>query len=582
MLQLLMQTKRHADLVTAVQHHAAGRLDEAERCYMQLYRTDPGDSEVLYLLGILSCDLGLFDAAARFLDQAIGIAPAFPEAHRQRAVARKGVAQLKLASGDAVGAEHCLQQLLESDPNDGEALNLLGLAQLQQENFAAAAASLRRTLQMQPENNQACNNLGLALLRQGRLTEARSCFEDALNRDASYASARINLANTLRLLREPAVAQAELQTVLAAAPDSAEALNNLGAVAQDLGDTELALACLSRAHALRPDTPEIRWNLALTQLRMGEFALGWSNFESRWEGCENLRGEYVMPKDRAWHGEPLQGRRLLLWAEQGFGDTLQFIRFASELARRGALVDVIVPAELVVLARSVAGINRVTAQGSPLPDYDFHCPLMSLPHRLQLRLDSVALFGATPYLTAPPDRVAYWRSRMSGYPGLRVGLVWSGNSRRQSPELAAIDLRRSIPFDQLAPLLAVRGCSFFSLQKGAAAAQCVPAGVVRDFSHQWTDFAETAAFVACLDLVISVDTAVAHLAGALGKPVWLLNRYDSCWRWLSARRDSPWYATLRQLRQPELGNWKPVIAAAAFDLAEAVGRPAGAPISRAS
>ena len=565
-----MPNTRHADLATALQHHAAGRLDEAERGYMQLHRTDPGDAEVLYRL-----------------DESIGIAPAFPEALRQRAFAGVELAQQKLASGDPAGAERHLEGALQADPDQAQTLNWLGLAQLQQEKFAVAAASLGRALLLQPDHNQARNNLGLALLRQGQLAEARRCFEDALDRDAAYGSARINLANALRLLGEHAAAQAELTAVLAAAPDSAEALNNLGAVAQDLGDAELALACLSRALALEPDSAEIRWNLALTQLRMGEFASGWSNFEARWEGCGNLRGGYAMPKDRAWRGEPLSGRRLLLWAEQGFGDTLQFIRFAAELAQLGATVSVVVPPELASLARSVPGISGVSTQGGPLPEYDFHCPLMSVPDRLQLRLDSAALHGATPYVTAPPDRVAHWRSRLSGYPGLRVGLVWAGSSRRQSRELAAIDARRSIRFAQLVPILAVQGCSFFSLQKGDAAAECEPAEcaaalVVRDFSRQWADFADTAAFIACLDLVISVDTAVAHLAGALGQPVWLLNRYDSCWRWLSVRRDSPWYASLRQFRQPELGNWEPVIAAAAIELADAVSKPGKAPISRAS
>jgi hypothetical protein len=296
-----------------------------------------------------------------------------------------------------------------------------------------------------------------------------------------------------------------------------------------------------------------------------------------------------MPVDRAWRGEALRGKRLLLWAEQGFGDTLQFIRFAQDAALQGATVIVHAQPELAELARSAPGVSAVSEQGGALPAYDFHWPLMSMPYRLGVSPDAHGLHGATPYLCAAKDRNEYWRQRLTAHPGLKVGLVWAGSSRRQSAELAAIDARRSIPLQRLAPILAVSGCSFYSLQKGtpkrrpsgtpsgSAAADLDQRGnaggdsqhgTIQDFSAEWRDFSDTAAFVANLDLVISVDTAVAHLAGALGKPVWLLNRYDSCWRWLLNRSDSPWYATLRQFRQPRPGDWQAPIAAAAAALAE--------------
>jgi hypothetical protein len=206
---------------------------------------------------------------------------------------------------------------------------------------------------------------------------------------------------------------------------------------------------------------------------------------------------------------------------------------------------------------------------------------MSMPYRLGVSPDADGLHGATPYLCAAKDRSEYWRQRLTAHPGLKVGLVWAGSSRRQSAELAAIDARRSIPLQRLAPILAVSGCSFYSLQKGTAAAELddragaaghAQIGAIRDFSTEWSDFSDTAAFLANLDLVISVDTAVAHLAGALGKPVWLLNRYDSCWRWLLGRSDSPWYALLRQFRQPRPGDWEAPIATAAVALADVSAR----------
>jgi hypothetical protein len=282
-----------------------------------------------------------------------------------------------------------------------------------------------------------------------------------------------------------------------------------------------------------------------------------------------------MPADRTWHGEPLAGKRVLLWSEQGFGDTLQFARFAQDVAARGATVSLLVQRDLVELLRGVAGVNAVIAQGGALPLYDFHCPLMSLPHRLSIPLDRSALHGEAPYLRAAPRKVDHWRSRLARYAGMKVGLVWSGSSRDESAELAAIDARRSLPLQRLRPILAVAGCTFFSLQKGAAAAELAVAGLpLKDLAHEWRDFSDTAAFIANLDLVISVDTSVAHLAGALGKPVWLLNRYDTCWRWLLNRDDSPWYSTLRQFRQPGPGDWQPAIGAAAVALARAVADPA--------
>jgi tetratricopeptide (TPR) repeat protein len=560
----------NADLVLAVQYHSVGRLDDAERLYTQLHRSNPTDPEIIFLLGLLCCDLGLFDAACRFLEDALAIAPAFPEARRQLALARNQLGRAALLRGDAVAAEQCFQASLDGDA-DAQTHNLLGLAQLQQEKFAVAEASLRRALEFAPGNNQARNNLGLALVGQGHHEAGRLCFETALALDPSYVSARINLADSLRMLGELDAAREALETVVVAQPDSVEALNNLGAVAQDQGDTARALACLSRALVLAPDAPRIRWNLALSQLHVGDFNNGWRNFEARWEGCSHLRGGYALPRERAWTGEPLQGKRVLLWAEQGFGDTLQFIRFARDIEARGARVSVLVQPQLAGVLRGVAGVHELIAQGCPLPDYDLHCPLMSLPHRLAVRPDREALHGDAPYLSADADQVRVWQQRLRGYAGLKVGLVWAGSSRRGSIELAAIDARRSMSLERILPLLGVGGCHFFSLQKDDSPRE-LPAAI-QDFTAEWTDFSATAAFIACLDLVISVDTAVAHLAGALGKPLWLLNRYDSCWRWLQARDDSPWYATVRQFRQPAPGAWEAVIAATAAELASAAVNP---------
>jgi Flp pilus assembly protein TadD len=577
-----------------------GKYDEAEQLYLRLHEHNRRDEEVLYLLGVLCCDLGIFSQACRFLDEALKISSRFPEATRQLAMALNGLADLDIETGKLDEAQAHLKRALDMVPNDAQsliglgrlallrgnaalaesllaqalqwvganldALNLHGLACLQQKKYAAAGQSLMAVLALKPQHSQARNNLGLSLYEQGRLAEAQTCFLVVLEHDPAYANARINLANTLRILGRPAEARQHLEQMLADTPDSIEVLNNLGTVWQDLGQAQPARDCLARALALSPTSPQVRWNLALSQLLLGDYAEGWTNFESRWDGCANLRGAYDKPANQAWRGESLQGKRLLLWAEQGFGDTLQFIRFAVELERQGATVIVEVQPELSVLLSTAPGVGAVVARGQTLPHYDLHCPLMSLPHRLGATLGTS--MQSRPYLSADPVRATYWKTRLAGYTGRKVGVVWAGKSRLQNAELAAIDARRSIRLPQLAPLLHNTQCSFFSLQKGAAASELNEAGLpLHDFSAEWADFADTAAFIVNLDLIITVDTAVAHLAGALGQPVWLLNRHDTCWRWLLERADSPWYATLRQFRQTRAGDWEKVIAAVRTELA---------------
>lgn len=593
---------RNADLTLALEHHRAGRFDEAAHIYGRLCAADRGDCDVLFLMGVLCCDLGAFEPACQFLNEALAIAPKFPEATGQLAVALKGLGDLKASAGELAAARQLFERALKLVPGDartlrslgriallsqdharaeallqsslvheaehGEALNWLGLAQLQMKKYAAAEMTLRQALRIRPDLSQARNNLGLALHWQERFLEARACFEQVLALDPSYEKARINLANTLRILGDHDGARRELEAVLHTHPDAADALNNLGAVFQDMGRPDLAITTLTRALELAPDVAEIRWNLSLTQLQFGDFRNGWSNFESRWDGCGHLKGAYQMPRDKAWRGEPLAGKRLLLWAEQGFGDTLQFIRFAQDVARRKANVYVLAPPELVDILRTAPGVGMVVKQGGSLPPYDYHCPLMSLPHFLDIAPNSSDLHGTTPYLSVATHRIDAWRERLSAYRGMKVGLSWAGRARPHNAELMVVDRRRNVPFEQLSPLLSVEGCSFFSLQKG----NTVPPNntVLHDFSTEWHDFSDTAAFAANLDLVITVDTAVAHLAGAIGRKVWLLNRYDSCWRWLRERNDSPWYQDLRQFRQSTPGDWAPVIAGAATALATAV------------
>jgi hypothetical protein len=293
---------------------------------------------------------------------------------------------------------------------------------------------------------------------------------------------------------------------------------------------------------------------------------GWAEYEWRWKTHQLGRGRrnFTQP---LWRGQAAPGQTLLIHAEQGLGDTLQFCRFATLAAARGVRVVLEVQKPLVRLLRGLQGVAQVFAHGEALPHFDLHAPMMSLPWMLRTTLETLP--GAAPYLHADTAEAANWRHRLAEIApdGQRVGLVWAGSPRTDSPALASVDRRRSMPPAQLGALFECPVVRFFSLQKdGPGAPSNLP---MIDVMPEMHDFAATAALIANLDLVISVDTAVAHLAAALGKPVWLLNRFDSCWRWLAGRRDSPWYPTLRLYPQPRLGDWESVLSEVERDLRQA-------------
>jgi hypothetical protein len=334
----------------------------------------------------------------------------------------------------------------------------------------------------------------------------------------------------------------------------------LGAALHDIRRTGEAEASYREALRLKQDFADAHVNLGYALLLAGRYEEGWREHEWRWRGRHLRAGArgFTAP---LWCGDPIGTRTLLLHSEQGLGDTLQFCRYAA-LIEPGARVVLEVPPPLTRLMASLPGDALIVAHGEPLPAFDLHCPLLSLPLAFGTTLEKIP--AGVPYLAADLGAAAEWRRWLAALPGLRVGLVWAGGARRESPDLAAVDARRSMSLATMAPLGEIDGVSFVSLQKGPPALQATspPTGLsLVDPTSHLEDFADTAALVDGLDLVISVDTSVAHLAGAMGKPVWLLNRFDTCWRWLQDRDDSPWYPTLRQFRQREPGDWKAVMLA---------------------
>jgi hypothetical protein len=295
------------------------------------------------------------------------------------------------------------------------------------------------------------------------------------------------------------------------------------------------------------------------RLLIGDFDRGWKQHEWRWETKSNQKRNFVQP---LWTGrEDIAGKTVLLHAEQGLGDTMQFCRYVPLVAARGACVIVEVQKPLQALMRSLSGAAQILSQGDPLPSFDLHCPLLSLPLAFGTRVETIP--SATPYLSAPAAKMRAWQDRLGSHQKPRIGLVWAGNPRIGLPNANRIDPQRSIVFDQLAPLLQIIGYEFYSLQKGDDAVAQLRDSPLRAQVTDWTndlhDFSDTAALVANLDLIVTVDTSVAHLAGALGKPLWLMNRYNTCWRWLLDRNDSPWYPTARLFRQDQTRNWDSVI-----------------------
>ena len=454
-------------------------------------------------------------------------------------------------------AEACYRRAIGLDPDFSEAWMNLGLVALSQRRPDEALACERAALRLDPESPDAHVNLGMVHFTLGRIAEAENCFRAALRLRPDHANAMLNLGCTRQLLNHVEEAEVLFRGAEHLGVEPSRAKSNLAlALMEQVRPAEAELCC-REALAVRPDAAEARANLALSLLMMGRLEEGWREYEWRWAVEATGGGAVpVLPQPR-WIGQPLAGETVLLYAEQGYGDTLQFCRYAPMVAAAGGRVVLVVPKALRRVMETLEGVAEVLSEEDDvLPRFDYHCPLLSLPYAFGTRMETIP--APVGYLRADASACAAF---LGGLQGLKVGLVWAGKSRADQPHAVAIDRRRSMRLADMAPLLEVPGCSFVSLQLGPPAGQmqALREAPLHDVSARMTDWAATADLVAGLDLVITVDTAVAHLAGALGRPVWMLNRFDSCWRWFLDREDSPWYPTMRQFRQRRRGDWAAVI-----------------------
>jgi hypothetical protein len=409
---------------------------------------------------------------------------------------------------------------------------------------------IRRSIALSPDVPAGHNNLGNVLKEIGQLDEAIAAFRKSISLKGDSAEVHNNLGDALRDNGQLDEAIAACRQAIAIRPDYAEAYSNLGNALADKRQLDDAIAAYRQGLARNHTLSEVRKNLSLALLRRGDFQKGWDEYEWRWK-CRDFRSSARNFAQPQWDGGPLEDRIILLHAEQGFGDAIQFIRYLPLVIQRGGKAVVECQAGLDRLFRAMAGEHQIVIRGQPLPAFDVHCPLLSLPRVFQTTLENMP--QAVPYLRADPEDAAKWQHRLAEHlPLSRVGLAWAGNSADRD------DRKRSMNLARLMPLAQIPGVRFFSLQKGDAANQIksAPAGMdLIDWAQELGDFSDTAALIANLDLIISVDTAVAHLAGALAKPVWTLLPFSSDWRWLTDREDTPWYPSMRLFRQPAWGDW---------------------------
>lgn len=578
-------------LQAAIRHHHAGILPEAEALYRRILQQQPTHSQALQLLGVLRHQQGQSSVAVELIGRAIALRPDWPQAYSNRGEALRVLGRLDEAIADhrrAVALDpgqaqaHYNLGLALKDKGELEeaiaayrkavalkadyakAYNNLGNALREKDQFDEAVAALERAITIAPHFAEAHNNLGAAFRDAGRYDEAVAACRQALALRPKFAEAYSNLGRSLRDMGREADAVQAYRQAIALMPEGAEAYTNLVIVLKDMGRLDEAVEAARQLVAFKPDSPEAHYNLAFVLLRRGDFAEGWREYEWRWLVKDFPTHRWSSPKPQ-WDGSPLAGRSILLYCEQGFGDILQFIRYAPLVAERGGRVIVMCPEELRRLFDSLPDVVQfvLLRPNEPLPAFDVQCSLMSLPLAFGTTTETVP--ASVPYLRAAPGDVDHWRKRLAAGPaGRKVGLVWAGRPTHTN------DRNRSIALSLLAPLAAVPGVEFYSLQKGDAASQAKnPPDRMRltDWTDELSDFADTAALITNLDLVIAVDTAVAHLTGALGKPVWLLAPRVGDWRWPADRDDSAWYPTLRLFRQCATGQWDEVIARVARALA---------------
>jgi tetratricopeptide (TPR) repeat protein len=595
-------------------HMQAGRHLDAQLCCQQALALDPNHADSLHLLGLLSLDAGQYDHALEWISRAIRQEPKavyltslgstlVNQGRTDEALkAFDKAVQLKPLDADLwrnlgavlievkrpADAILSFQHALKLNPRHWDAAKMVALLLYQSERFQdalpyynlcdelepnhfqtlymraltlqklgrldEALADNKRALALDPANADTYGNIGHVLMSSGRNEEALSWFDRSLELQPNSAATLMNKAIALGAMRRFAEAVSWYDRSLELQPNSALTLTNKAIALAELRHFDEALAVYHQARAIDPSHAVADWNLALLQLLTGDFEAGWAGREARWK-IPALSTHYPKLPQPMWLGkEPIEGKTILINVDEGLGDTIQFARYVPMVAELGARVILAVQEPLRPLLSELPGVSQCLAfTASELPAFDMYCSISSLPLAFGTKLETIP--SAIPYLPAPAEgRLQAWEHRLGPHERLRVGLVWSGNPRHDN------DHNRSIPLRLLTHILDV-DATFVSLQKDPRPDDkaILERTEIIDLTAHLTDFAETAALVSCLDLVISVDTSVVHLAGALGRPTWILLPYRPDWRWLLGRDDSPWYPTARLFRQSETREYGSVL-----------------------
>jgi len=570
-----------------------GRPDEALPHLRRAVALDPKMAAAHQNLGVVLKLLEMKQEAEACFQKAVSLQPNFPEALSSLGGALRESKNLEDSEG-------CYRKALAMRPDYAEALSGLGATLGEMKRTDESLDCCRRAVALRPDHAEARNNLAMALLARKAYSQAEAELHEALRLRGDYADARgnlgtvltelrrledaliecrkavelqpgksqhwVNLGSALRRLRRFDEAEDACRRAIELNPTSPLEHYNLGVVHLDQCEITQAIVCFRRAIELKPQDGLAHWGLALALLVDGQYLEGWKEYERRWECTEIFpaRPTFAQPP---WNGQEAKGKTLLVYSEQGLGDAIQFARYVPLLARRGANVILQCQPSLKALLATLPGAPAIHCQPEPLPDFDFHCSLLSLPRIMGTTVETIP--AGIPYLSAEPALANAWRQRLATISAKwKVGIAWAGNPDHQR------DFDRSCGLAALAPLASVPDVALISLQKGPAAAETAtppPGMTLHDFTSDLATFAETAALIANLDLVIAVDTSVAHLAGALGKPVWTLLAFAPDWRWLLNRNDSPWYPTMRLFRQTTPGDWTDVIQIAAGALRKFAG-----------
>ncbi len=558
----------------------------AEEILRQTIKYNPYSAELFNNLGLILQRRGKFEEAIKYFKKAIEINPEISDVHYNLGIAFKE----KKHYDEAIKS---FQNALALDENNSDAFFNLGNLYYEMKEYDHSIACYRKAIEINPSLPEAFNNLGLIFQEKGNLDEALSFYEKAIQIDQNFAMAYFNMGMVFQLQKKldesiinykkaiklnPEIVHAyfnlgnifyekglmdealiNYQEALQRDPNFTDVLMNIGIILHEKQHLQEAISAFRKILKLKPYDAEAHWNLSNSLLLSGDFENGWREYEWRLKVKEFEQRDFPKP---LWEGSDISQKTILIYTEQGLGDAIQFVRYVALVARRAGKVILECQKELKPIFKNVKGIHQVISRGEELPEFDVHCPLLSLPYIFCTTLETIP--SEIPYIFVDSLIFQKWHEKMKiDDSQLKVGLVWSGNPRHKK------HYYRDFPLTTYAPFTDFKGITFYTLQKGEAGKESknVPIGLkLIDYTEEIHDFSDTAAIIENLDLVISVDTAVAHLAGALGKPVWTLLPFAPDWRWMLNRQDSPWYPTMRLFRQPAPGDWKTVIEKVAGEL----------------